>query len=79
MLITLSTKEVAKIIGMDRHNVTLLSELGVLQGIRTGQGWRFAETDIERFWEEYKGEDLSNPEKIRIAAALHRIKKGGEH
>ena len=79
MIKTVSTQELSKALGIERHKIKLMCELGMLTGIRTGRGWRFAESEAERFWEEYKGEDLSNAEKIRFAADMHRAKKANDH
>lgn len=75
MFSTYTVQEASKSLGIDRHLFPLLSELGMLKGIKTGRTRRYSEKELEEFWEEYKGEDLSNAEKIRLTAALHRITK----
>lgn len=56
----------------------ILFECGILLGIKTGRGRRYSETEIEEFWNEFKGEDLSNAEQIRLVANLHK-KKTADH
>lgn len=75
MFVTFSTQEAAKILGIDRHLMPLLHENGMLLGIKTGRGRRYSEKEITDFWEEFKGEDISNAEQIRLTAALHRKKR----
>lgn len=72
MFATLNTQEAAKTLGIDRHLMPVLFETGMLLGIKTGRGRRYSEKELEEFWEEFKGEDISNAEQIRITAALHR-------
>lgn len=75
MFATLNTQEAAKTLGIDRHLMPVLFETGMLLGIKTGRGRRYSEKELEEFWEEFKGEDISNAEQIRITAALHRKKR----
>lgn len=62
-------------IGIDRHLMPILFETGLLLGIKTGRGRRYSEKEISEFWEEFKGEDLSSAEQIRLTASLHRKKR----
>ena len=48
----------------------VLFETGLLLGIKTGRGRRYSEKELEEFWEEYKGEDLSNAEQIRLVSTF---------
>lgn len=75
MFATLTTQEAAKTLGIDRHLMPVLFETGMLLGIKTGRGRRYSIKELEEFWEEFKGEDISNAEQIRITAALHRKKR----
>ena len=75
MFRTLSTQETAEALGIDRHLMPILFESGMLLGIKTGRGRRYSEKELEEFWEEFKGEDISNAERIRLVAALHRKKR----
>lgn len=47
----------------------------MLNGIKTGRGVRYSNSELEEFWNTYKGADLSNEEMIRMTAVLHRTKK----
>lgn len=73
MFKTYTTQEAAALIGIDRHLLPLMSELKILEGIKTGRGRRYSEREIEEFWEAFKGSDLSNAENIRTVATLHRL------
>lgn len=73
---TYSTKEAAELIGINRRLFPLMNELEILKGIRCSSGRRYSEKEIEEFWEEWKGYDLSNAECIRFSKALKRTKKG---
>lgn len=75
MFRTYTAQETARLIGIDRHMLPLMNETGMLKGIKTGRARRYSETEIEQFWEEYLGEDISNEEKIRTVALLHRTTK----
>lgn len=75
MLKTVTAQEAAKALGIDRHLMPVLFETGLLLGIKTGRGRRYSEKELEEFWEEYKGEDLSNAEQIRLVSVLHRKKR----
>lgn len=74
-MITYSTQETAEILGINRHHLPLMRELGMLLGIKTGRSVRYSDTELEEFWNTYKGADLSNEEMIRMTAVLHRTKK----
>lgn len=75
MFKTYTAQETAALIGIDRHLMPILAEEKILQGIKTGKGRRYSEKEIQEFWDEYKGSDLSNAVNIRTTAALMRIKK----
>ena len=75
MFVTLTTQEASKALGIDRHLMPILRKEGMLLGIKTGRERRYSVKELEEFWEEYKGEDISNAEQIRLTAALHRKKR----
>lgn len=75
MFRTYTAQETARLIGIDRHLLPILHETQMLQGIKTGRARRYSEEEIERFWKEYLGEDISNEEKIRTVALIHRTTK----
>ena len=76
MLRTVSAQEAAKALGIDRHLMPVLFETGMLLGIKTGRGRRYSEREIEEFWEEFRGADISNAEQIRMTATMWHMKKG---
>ena len=77
MFATYDAQETAARIGIDRHSLPLMRELGILKGIKTGRGWRYSDEELAAFWEEYLGEDLSNEELFRMTALIHRKKAAG--
>lgn len=74
-MITYSAQEAARALGIDRHLMPILHECGMLLGIKTGRGRRYSEKELQDFWEEFKGEDISNAEQISHVATLHRKKR----
>ena len=75
-MITYTTEQAANALNCDVHKIALLRKCGLIRGIKMGKrGWIFSEEDLKRFWSEYLGEDLSNPENIRVVADLHRAQK----
>ena len=75
MFRTYSVQEASELTGINRHYFRLMYELGILNGIVTGKGRRYSETELERFWQEYSNGDFSNPENIRMTASMHRCAK----
>ena len=67
-----TTAELADALHCSVRQVRRLHKYGLIKGIRTARGYVFHELEITNFWNEYRGTDLSNEDKIRIAA----IKKG---
>ena len=74
-MITYSAQEASKILGIDRHLMPILFKEKMLLGIKTGKGRRYSEKELEEFWEEFKGEDISNVEQIELTSTLHRKKQ----
>ena len=67
-----TTQELAEAMHCSVRQVRRLHKYGLIQGIRTARGYVFHELEIANFWNTYRGADLSNEDKIRLAA----IKKG---
>ena len=74
---TYTRKEVAEIIGMDIHNIQVLEQYGLLKGIKSGKSTLFQEKEVLRYMDEWKGYDMSNPQKIMVNATMK--KKGSLH
>ena len=70
---TYTRKEVAEIIGMDVHNIQILEKYGLMKGLKSGKQTLFQEKEVLRYMDEWKGYDMSNPQKIMINA---KIKSG---
>lgn len=60
----LTTKEVQEDLGVSPIHLRHMVELGYLNPIRLGKGFRFSQQEILDFQEKYKGKDLSNLEKL---------------
>lgn len=56
----LTSEEVAEDFGCSLRHLTVLKELGVLNPITIGKGFRYPQKEIMRFQEEYLGLDVSN-------------------
>lgn len=66
----LKTKDAAKIIGVDVHTMKPLREYGFLVGTKIGKGYMYDAKELEMFIELTRGYDLSNPQKIAVAAGI---------
>lgn len=63
-----TTEELATALHCSVRQVRRLHKYGLIKGIRTARGYVFHELEITNFWNTYRGCDLSNEDKIRIAA-----------
>ena len=63
-----TTADLAEALHCSVRQVRRLHKYGLIKGIRTARGYVFHELEIANFWNEYRGTDLSNEDKIRIAA-----------
>lgn len=63
-----TTAELAEALHCSVRQDRRLHKGGLIEGIRTARGYVFHELEITRFWNTYRGADLSNEDKIRIAA-----------
>ena len=65
-----TTEEVAEMLHCNRRTIGAYYRYGALKGMRTSKGYIFKDTDIEEFYETYKGKDMCNAEDVRIAVKL---------
>lgn len=63
-----TTAELADALHCSVRQVRRLHKYGLVKGIRTARGYVFHELEIANFWNTYRGCDLSNEDKIIIAA-----------
>lgn len=68
----ITTEDLAKSLHCDKRKVGWFRKYGLIEGIKTGKGYVFMEDEIQKFWNTYKGLDLSNEQKIRIAAVQQK-------
>ncbi len=68
----LTTEDLAKSLHCDKRKVGWFRKYGLINGIRTGKSYVYLADDVRKFWEIYKGYDLSNEQKIRIAAVQQK-------
>lgn len=59
----LTQEEVANILNVHVHTVTMLRETGVIKAIKTGKCYMFSKDSIKAFQQNYVGLDVSNREK----------------
>ena len=71
----LKTEEMHERYGLHRAKLKDLREAGLLVGTKLGHGYSYRQQDVDEFLDKTKGLDLSNRNKIRVAAALIRSKE----
>jgi len=75
-MITYTAEQAAKVMNCDIHKITALRKHGLLHGIKLGKrGWIYSEQDLQNFWNEYRDEDLSNSERIKVISEIHSPQK----
>lgn len=60
----LTSKEVQEDLGISPTHLRHMVELGYLNPIKLGRGFRFSQKEILDFQEKYKGKDLSSLNKL---------------
>ena len=73
------TKDAAQIIGVEEHNMKPLREHGFLVGTKAGHGYVYDSEELEEFIRLTRGYDLSNKEKIAVAASIIKPHKKMPH
>ena len=63
----LKCEEVREDLGISPTQLNVFIELGILHPIFLGKGWKFSQEELLEFQREYRGLDLSNYAKARIA------------
>lgn len=79
MIRRFKTEDAADILGMEKHMLKPLREHGFLVGTKCGHGYLYDTEELETFIRLTRGYDLSNPEKIAIAARLIQPQKKMPH
>ena len=79
MIRRVKTKEAAEIIGIEQHNMKALRECGFLAGTKAGHGYLYDTEELDEFIRLTRGYDLSNPQKIAVAAAIIKPHKKMPH
>lgn len=68
----LTSAELADALHCHIRQIGRMRKNGLIGGIRTSHGYIFAESEIERFYDTYRGCDLSSDEKMRYAKATKK-------
>lgn len=63
-----STDEVASLLNTTREKVGWFRMFGLLSGTKTGKGYTYRASSINRFLEITEGADISNRQKIKAFA-----------
>ena len=63
-----STDEVADLLNTTREKVGWFRMFGLLNGTKTGKGYTYRASSINRFLEMTEGADISNRQKIKAFA-----------
>ncbi len=67
-----TTVEVAEMLDCDKRRIGDMRKHGLLKGIRTGHGYVYTQSELEEWYRTYRGFDLGNEEKIRLAGIEKR-------
>ena len=62
--------ELSSMLGIDIHLFKALQETGLLEGVKTGKGYRYDEEVVDQFLRRVRGHDISNPYQIWNTARL---------
>ena len=63
-----STEEVAELLNTTREKVGWYRQFGLLPGTKTGKGYTYRASAINRFLEMTEGADISNRQKVILFA-----------
>ena len=66
----MTTEQVAELLHATKRNVGLWTRTGMLQSIRTWQGYLFKPQWVDEFTDKFAGMEISSPEKCDLALAL---------
>lgn len=64
-----NTAELAEALHCSVKQIRRLRKYGLIEGIRTSKGYVYHEYEVDQFWQTFRGCDLSNEDKIRLAYA----------
>lgn len=70
-------KEVAELLNTTREKVGWFRMYGLLPGTKTGKGYTYRASAINRFLNMTENADLSNRQKIILFAQTHGLNKNG--
>lgn len=63
-----STEEVAEMLNTTREKVGWFRMFGLMPGTKTGKGYTYRASTVNRFLELTEGADISNRQKIKLFA-----------
>lgn len=63
-----STEEVAELLNTTREKIGWFRQFGLMPGTKTGKGYTFRASTVNRFLELTEGADISNRQKIKLFA-----------
>lgn len=75
-LAMLTREDIAGYLKTTVQNVARLQELGAIKAIRIGKRYLTPRSEMERFYRDYRGFDLSNPYRIKKAVEAVNERKG---
>lgn len=73
------TKELAQAWKISKARIGELRKYGLLGYIKVGRNYIHRKEDIDQFWHDYNGFDLSNANKMQIAKQIVDEKKKFDH
>lgn len=71
------TKDLEKLLGVDRHKIYKYVKAGLLKGRKIGRSWASSGEEVKEFFKVTQGMDLSNAARITLAGQMLRKEKCG--
>lgn len=71
------TKDLEKLLGVDRHKIYEYVKAGLLKGRKIGRSWASSGEEVKEFFRVTQGMDLSNAARITLAGQMLRKEKCG--
>ena len=70
MIVNYNTRDTCSIIGVERHVLKALREVGLLVGRKQGKGFFYDSEEVSEYIRMTRGYDLSSADKIKFYAPI---------
>lgn len=71
-----TTADLAEALHCSERQICKFRKNGLIEGIRTSKGYVFHELEIDRFWQTFRGCDLSSEDKMQLAYKKRAANRG---